>query len=191
MMRAAVVAVVLALFGPGSAAAQDRPVAAGTVRDGRLSFDGKATLGDFTGVTSTVTGAVDSAASLAEVRGWVEAPVRTLVTGNNHRDRDLNKSMESDKYPVLRFELGRVEAGGGGADSLTAQLHGRLVLHGVTRDVILPATIWIRPGLARVTTTFPVNLKDYGIGGLTRMLGTLRMNEHIVVHVDLTFQLAS
>jgi polyisoprenoid-binding protein YceI len=190
-MRPAVVALVLALPSAGPATAQDLPVAAGTVREGSLSFDGKATLGDFTGVTRTVTGAVDSAAALAEVRGWVEAPVRTLVTGNDHRDRDLNKSMESDKYPVMRFELDRVEPGNGGTDSLPAQLHGRLMLHGVTRDVTLSATLWIRPGSARVTTTFPLNLKDYGIGGLTRLLGTLRMNEHIVVHVDLTFQLAS
>lgn len=182
---------VLALLGAGSAAAQAGPVAAGTVREGSLSFDGKATLGDFTGITTTVAGTVDSAASLAEARGWVEAPVKTLVTGNNHRDRDLNKSMESDKYPAIRFELDRVELGSVEADSLPAQLHGRLMLHGVTRDVTLPATLWIRPGSARVTTSFPLNLKDYGIRGLTKLLGTLRMNEHIVVHVDVTFQLAS
>jgi hypothetical protein len=41
-----------------------------------------------------------------------------------------------------------------------------------------------------VRTDFPLNLKDYKIGGLTKMLGMLRMYEDIKVHVDLTFHLA-
>ena len=36
-------------------------------------------------------------------------------------------------------------------------------------------------------TDFPVNLKEYEIGGLSKALGVLRMDEHIEVHVDLTF----
>jgi hypothetical protein len=34
---------------------------------------------------------------------------------------------------------------------------------------------------------FPFDLGDYEIGGLTKMLGMLRMSEGIEVHVDLTF----
>ena len=51
--------------------------------------------------------------TLADVRGFVEAPVNTLVTGNGKRDKDLNKSMESDKYPddSLRAEDGEREDG--------------------------------------------------------------------------------
>jgi hypothetical protein len=33
----------------------------------------------------------------------------------------------------------------------------------------------------------PLNLKSYNIGGLTKMLGVLKMHEDILVHVDLTF----
>jgi hypothetical protein len=32
-----------------------------------------------------------------------------------------------------------------------------------------------------------VNLTDYQIGGLSKMLGVLKMDEHIVVHVDVRF----
>lgn len=39
----------------------------------------------------------------------------------------------------------------------------------------------------RVRGQTPLNLKDYGIGGLTKMLGMLKMHEEIVVHVDLVF----
>jgi hypothetical protein len=39
----------------------------------------------------------------------------------------------------------------------------------------------------RVRSDFPLNLKDHRIGGLSKMLGVLKMHEHIEVHVDLVF----
>src|SRR5436190_2102915 len=68
------------------------------VKGGTLSFDGHGTPGDFVGTTSTLSGEMTGGDSLVAVRGWVEAPVKTLTTGNGRRDRDLNKSLESDKY---------------------------------------------------------------------------------------------
>ena len=49
----------------------------GTVREGTLSFDARASAGNFTGTTTRVTGEM-MGGELADVRGWVEAPVRTL-----------------------------------------------------------------------------------------------------------------
>lgn len=178
----------LALFGaPIPASGQLTPYAAGRIDAGTLSFDGHATAGNFVGATSTVSGEMTGADSVSGVRGWVEAPVKTLKTGNDRRDRDLNKSMESDKYPTMRFELTGVSTPGSAADSITASLQGKLTIHGVTRDVTLPAVIRDGQGQVRVLTDFPLNLKDYQIGGLSKMLGVLKMDEHIEVHVDLGF----
>jgi polyisoprenoid-binding protein YceI len=163
------------------------PVPSGTVREGTLSFDGHATAGDFVGTTTTVTGEMTGAPTLPEVRGWVEAPVATLKTGNDHRDRDLNKSMESDKYPTMRFELAEVVPSGTATDSLDAVLRGQMTIHGVTRPVEIPASVVFQGGTARVRGSFPLNLKQYKIGGLSKMLGILKMYEDIVIHVDLTF----
>jgi polyisoprenoid-binding protein YceI len=170
-----------------AAGAQLLPLPDATVHEGRLSFDGHATVGDFTGTTTTVTGALTGAADLAHVSGWVAAPVTTLRTGNDRRDRDLNKSMESAQYPELRFELTQVEPAAGSPDSLPATLLGRLILHGVTREIALPATLAFDDRGVRVRCEFPVNLKDYEIGGLSKMLGILKMHEHVEVHVDLRF----
>ncbi|MEO8090244.1 MAG: YceI family protein [Gemmatimonadales bacterium] len=169
--------------------AQARPVPSGRVASGTLSFDGHATLGDFVGTTREVSGQVTGAPALGGVRGWVEAPVRTLVTGNGKRDKDLNKSMESSKYPNIRFELSGIAPKGGTADSVAAVLHGALLIHGVTRKVELPATVHFEGAGARVHSDFPLNLKDYHIGGLSKVLGVLKMHEGIEVHVDLLFSL--
>lgn len=162
-------------------------IPAAHIKSGTLSFDGRASVGDFVGSTSTVSGEMTAADSVSAVRGWVESPVKTLKTGNGKRDRDLNKSMESDKYPNLRFDLASVTPGAGTADSVPVTLRGKLTIHGVSREVELPGFVRFGDGGVRVRTDFPLNLKDYQIGGLTKMLGMLKMYEDIEVHVDLTF----
>ncbi len=178
---------VAALAAPGPLDGQMRPVPPSRVAEGRLSFDAKATLGDFTGVTSTVEGSITGGADPSAVRGCVQAPVATLVSGNDHRDRDLRKSMETEKHPTMRFELRAVGAPSGGADSMTADLIGDLTLHGVTRADTLPGVLTWRGDSLRVRADFPVDVKDYRVGGLSRFLGVFKMNQHIVVHVDLVF----
>ena len=163
----------------------ERTIPNGTVRQGTLSFDGRATAGNFTGTTTSVTGEMHGG-GLSEVRGWVEAPVRTLATGNQRRDRDLNKSMESGKYPTIRFELTNV-VGAEASDSVNVVLHGRFIIHGVTREASVPASVAFHPEGIRVRGATPLNLKDYKIGGLSKALGMLKMHEEIVVHVDLMF----
>jgi len=187
-MRVATLALsIFPLMVPGSAFAQ-HPIPTATLTRGTLSFDGHASLGDFVGTTDSVRGAMSGGAELTAVRGWVEGSVASLRTGNGKRDRDLRSSMETQTYPTMRFELTGVTPGEVHGDTTAVHLAGRLTLHGVTREVVLPATVVFGPGgEIRLRSDFPVNLKDYSIGGLSKMLGVLKMHENIEVHVDVTF----
>jgi polyisoprenoid-binding protein YceI len=164
-----------------------RQVLDAVVTEGRLSFGGRANVGDFTGTTTTLSGALTGGDDITRVRGWVEAPVRTLVTGNGKRDKDLNKSMESDKYPTIRFELSNVSVKSGTGDTTQVDLQGRFLIHGVTRDVVLPATVVRGGDVIGIRADTPLDLKDYNIGGLSKAFGILRMYPDILVHIDVTF----
>jgi polyisoprenoid-binding protein YceI len=177
----------MALSLGGRAVEAQLPIPAGTVREGTLSFDGRATVGNFTGVTTEITGEMSGGDSLQAVRGWVEAPVITLKTGNERRDRDLNRSMDSDKYPAIRFELTGVEPTPSVGDSISVLLHGRFIIHGVTHEAGVPVSLMLLPDGVRVRGETLLNLKNYGIGGLTKMMGMLKMHEEIVVRLDLVF----
>lgn len=173
---------------PAAARAQAPAPGGGVLQAGTLSFSAHATVGDFTGTTTTVTGAWRG--DLTAASGWVEAPVTTLETGNGHRDRDLRASMEVNKYPTMRFDLAHTAHAAPAArvgDTLSVTLVGTLAIHGVMRAVELPATVMRRGDTINVRSNFPVDLVDYHIGGLSKMLGLLRMNPNIVVHVDLFF----
>src|SRR5215210_3502891 len=169
----------LLLLGSPLEAQTVSPIAQGRVISGTLSFDGHASVGDFVGKTTSVTGEMSGGPDLAKVRGWVQAPVKTLVTGNGRRDRDLNKSLESDEHPDIRFELTSVTPGGGTRDSTALTMHGKLMIHGVTRTVVLPGCVRLSAGRARVRSDFPVSLKEYDIKGLSKMLGVLKMYDKI------------
>ena len=47
------------------------PIPNGQVTSGMLTFDGHATVGDFTGTTRTVAGQITGAPDISGVRGWV------------------------------------------------------------------------------------------------------------------------
>ena len=169
-----------------------RVVAAQAIADGRpvhgtLAFDANATLGAFTGTTSALSGQLAGAATLAGVRGWVEAPSTSLTTNNGHRDHDMAGSLEVDKFATIRFDLDSVTLGEGRGDSTVVTLIGSFTLHGQTRAAAVPGWIWLTPTGARFRGALPINVKDYGVAGLSKMLGVLKMSERIVVRVDVTF----
>ena len=167
-------------------AAAQHPWPDADLRRATLSFDGKSTLGDFTGVTSTVRGHMTGGAALPDVRGWVDAPVTTLKTGNDRRDRDLVKTMEAAAFPTIRFELLGVVPEWERGDSVGVNLKGNFVIHGVTRAETVKGTVVRNAEGVHLTASLPMNLHDYQINKLTRFL-VFKMNPDIVVHIDVSF----
>ena len=150
----------------------DAPLSRGT-----LAFDADATLGAFTGVTSTMTGHLTGAGQLSGVRGWVETRTVSLTTSNGHRDRDMASSLEIPKYPTLRFDLDSVTPGSASGDSIPVTLHGRFTIHGQTRAARVPSLVWVWPKKSRVRGALPTKGKEY----------VLKMNEMITVRIDVEF----
>lgn len=167
--------------------AQLRP---GIAVRGDLWFDAKATLGDFRGITRDFRGAITGGDSLSAVEGWIEFTATTLTTDNGLRDRDMRSSLEVEKYPTIRFDLDTVivpSATAPDADSVNVVLVGRMTIHGTTKDVRVPAIIRRAGDLVRATGAFDLHVPTYGIRGLRKMLGMLKMEETVQIGFDVTF----
>lgn len=165
-------------------------VAPGVAVSGELWFDAKATLGAFRGVTRTFRGAIAGGAHLGEVRGWLEFNAAELATGNGLRDRDMRGSLEVERYPLIRFDLDSVGVAPGQEarpDSISAELIGRMQIHGVTRSIRVMSVVRRSGELIRVSGSFDLFVPDYRIGGLRKMLGMLSMEETVRVGFDVTF----
>lgn len=72
--------------------------------------------------------------------------------------------VESDKYPKSTFSgsyTGEVDPAKDG--SYPIRVKGKISLHGVTKDIEVPATITVRNGIMTGVTTFKLNPKDFNI----------------------------
>ena len=165
-----------------------QPLATAILHYGTLSFTAYSTTGGFVGATTAASGMVEG--GLASARGWVEVPVATLTTRSELRDRDMRAALDADRHPTMRFDLARVAIEldtDTGDDSVAIELHGGLTIHGVTRIVRLPAIVSFDDESIHLTSAFALDVEEYGIRGLTRLFGLLRMRREIEVRLDLLF----
>lgn len=190
LLRALSALAALAVLPPCHLLAQ-RPILSSDQVTGTLSYDGRATLGRFIGSTDSVVGRLNGAADLSRVSGYVAARAGTLTTGNGKRDRDQYKSLTVDSFPFIRYELDSVTVGETHGDTLDVTLHGRFDIHGTRRSTDLPSRLILTPRTAHLMADTPLDLRHYGIEGLVKMLGALRMNPEITVHIDVTFRFGS
>src|SRR5690348_12702959 len=186
-MRLLSFALVLSLAAPLAA---QHPVPASTTVSGTLSYDGHGTFGGFVGTTDSLLGRLNAAADLSRVSGYVAARAATLRTGNGKRDRDQWSSLQVDSFPFIRYDVDSVTVGAATHDTTAVTLHGRFDIHGVKRAVDLPSHLVLTATSAHLVTETPLDLRDYAIGGLSKFFGALKMDPHIVVHIDVTFHLA-
>jgi polyisoprenoid-binding protein YceI len=78
---------------------------------------------------------------------------------------------EVDKYPTARFETTSITSGG--ENGATHTLTGNLTLHGVTKSIVIPATVTISDGEVALKSEFVLNKEEFGMtfagpGGVIR-----------------------
>jgi len=134
-------------------------------------FDARATVADFQGRATVATGTL----------AWVEVRWADIDTNNGTRNRHMLKTVDAERFPVIRFDVsgGGVRAGG---DSVA----GTLTIHGVTRQVVWPVAVQYGADTLKVAADFPVDMRDYGIKPPVRFV-IARMGAVVTVHVRLVY----
>jgi polyisoprenoid-binding protein YceI len=167
-----------------------RAVPDAALHAGTLSFQARTSLGELAGASTSVTGAIVGARDYTTARGWVEAPLAALATGARWADRALRAALDVERHATMHFTLRGatvVSVSLGGPDVTTLLLHGTLTVRGVTRRIELPATITRSAAISRVTSSFWIDVADYGVVGLTRFFGLARVQPRILVRANLWF----
>jgi polyisoprenoid-binding protein YceI len=159
-------------------------VLAQAVPTGRLAkaeiwFDARATVADFQGRATTVTGELVGGAGPADARGWIEVRWADIDTRNGTRNGHMLKTVDAEQFPVIRFDVTAVRPG---IDSVA----GTLSLHGVTKEVVWPVRVQVGGDSVSVAADFPVDMRDFGIKPPVRFV-IARMGAVVQVHVRLVF----
>lgn len=174
-MRNAILAAVVAVLAAGAVIVPARAeVQSYTITPGKgqeVVFTSKAPMESFDGRTDQASGSIaaDVADLLAGCDVRVVVDLASLKTGIGMRDTHMReRHLETDKYPQAIFTATRVTAATPAAlaPGATARvtIAGTFALHGVTRDLTLPADLALAPdGTLTVRAQFPVLLADHRI----------------------------
>jgi polyisoprenoid-binding protein YceI len=124
--------------------------------------------GSFEARTTALTGSVAAGASGSRAfDGTLAVDLRTLDTGIGLRNEHLReKYLEVDKEPGFETaRLSQIELDADDPDMPEgkAAFTGRLTLHGVSRQVTGVAEVRRTGDGLRVTASFPVDLREFGI----------------------------
>jgi len=134
--------------------------------DGKFSrLTGEVTLDPKDPATAMITLTIESA---------------SIDTGIGMRDKHLRSAdfLDVARFPTMTFESRRVEVEG-----RRATVTGRLTLHGVTREIVVPVDVQFSESALVATGEFKLNRRDYGINysSFLNPIGN-------TVHVTFTFR---
>ncbi len=123
-------------------------------------------VGRSSGVTGTLT-VEGTPGALALAAGSTEVDMTTLQSDEGRRDNQLRgRGIQTDTFPTSTFLLAgpvALPADFGSAD-VAVTLPGKLMLHGVTKDVEIAAQARLQPdGTVVVAGSLPILFSDYGI----------------------------
>jgi polyisoprenoid-binding protein YceI len=160
-------------------------------RSGLLWFKGKShhlAASDFSGqvelTPDTITPAslrlVVKAASLHETGAEFTEPQKQII------DKELKDIvLHPDQYPDITFQSTNVTAQGLGGGRYDVKINGNLTLHGVTRPIMIPATITLNGSTLRAVGKFSIDRDDYKVKATSAFHGMVRVDDEIKFEFDI------
>jgi polyisoprenoid-binding protein YceI len=151
------------------------------VKKSAVTFFSDAAIEDITATTTKASGIID----LSEKKFAFSIPISEFEFEKSLMKEHFNeKYMETEKFPKATFS-GTIDSFDKDAAEQQVKASGKLTIHGVTRDVEIPASIKKEGAMKRVNAKFVVRLEDYGIQ-IPQLLFQ-NIAESVEVTVDFSF----
>lgn len=159
-------------------------------RGGLLWFKGRdhfLKVSRFTGEVRLTPGAINPASlqmtiradSLEETGADFTPPQKQIIK------KELDEIvLESAKYPEITFRSTDVTGKFNGS-SFEAKIGGEITLHGVTRRVMIPATVTLDGNDLRAKGEFTINRKDFNVKATTAVNGLVRLKHGLKFTFDI------
>jgi polyisoprenoid-binding protein YceI len=159
----------------------------------RVGFDGKSTLHDFTGTTSTLSGTFDfDLAHAADApHGTIRVDANSLDTGSEGRDEEMDDVLQVAQHGEFLFELTAFEPESvdAAAQSVRGVARGTLTIRGVAREIAMPVTATVDASRRLVLEgEANVHLPDFGVP-VPNKLGLVSMEPDVRIWIALRAKL--
>jgi polyisoprenoid-binding protein YceI len=99
-----------------------------------------------------------------QASGEISVDAKSGATGNAMRDRKMHKDvLESEQYPEIQFRPDRISGTVARAGKSSVMVHGVFRIHGVDREITVPAVVDISADSWRATIHFSVPYAKWGM----------------------------
>ena len=116
------------------------------------------------------------------VGGAIVVDAKSGESGNGIRDRKMHREvLESDRYPEISFRPDRVEGSVATSGKSSVMVHGMFNIHGVDREISVPAQVEINADHWTTTLHFTVPYQKWGMKNPSTLF--LRVSD--TVEIDL------
>jgi polyisoprenoid-binding protein YceI len=128
----------------------------------------KFTLGDVLhtvrGTFQLKHGALQFEAASGKISGEVVVDATSGESGSGMRDRKMHKEiLESELYPEIAFRPDRIEGAVAGQGKSSVKVHGMFHIHGVDREITVPADVEMSADHWTATVHFTVPYEKWGM----------------------------
>ena len=144
----------------------------------------KYTLGDVLhtvhGTFQLKRGALQLELETGKVAGEIVVNAQSGESGSGMRDRKMHREViESDKYPEISFRPDRVEGVVGAQGKSSVKVHGMFNIHGVDREILVPAEVELSADHWTATAHFTVPYEKWGMKNPSTLF--LRVNDSVEI----------
>jgi polyisoprenoid-binding protein YceI len=130
-----------------------------TLKKSTVTFFSDAAIEDITASTTKTAGIID----LSKAEFAFSVPIKEFEFEKSLMKEHFNeKYMETDKFPKATF-VGSIRNYHSGTESQQVKATGKLTIHGVTKDIEIPATMKKSGDTYKVDAKFMIRLEDYNI----------------------------
>lgn len=112
--------------------------------------------------------------------GQIVVDARSGDSGSGMRDRKMHKEvLESDRYSEIVFRPDRIEGAVPGPGISSVQVHGVFSIHGVDREITVPAQVNVDADHWNATVHFTVPYQKWGMKNPSTLF--LRVNDSVEI----------
>jgi len=115
-----------------------------------------------------------------KISGDIVVDARSGESGSGMRDRKMHKEiLESETYPDIAFRPDRIEGTVAKQGKSSVRVHGMFNIHGVDREITVPADVEISAGHWTATVHFTVPYAKWGMRNPSTLF--LRVNDSVEI----------
>lgn len=159
-----------------------------------IRVEGTSNVHDWHLATSTFTATIEMAAPVSPASKvetvMLSIPVTSLKSGKGGLDKNTYKALNAEKHPEITFRMtSYVAEPKNGA--FAARVGGTLTVNGVTKDVVLAATLTGEAMALQAVGATKFTMTDFGVKPVTALMGTIRTGNEVTIKFDLTGAVAT